>query len=99
MNLKLPATDRLVCQDLGEGDGQTISEEPLTSLALHVKSCDGEGGIEKFTQSFWKTAVEDAGKSADTIILKEVQKSREMLPRFNKWLDSPNFNSILSSSI
>lgn len=96
MNLKLPATDRLVCQDLGEGDGQTISEEPLTSLALHVKSCDGEGGIEKFTQSFWKTAV---GTSADTIILKEVQNSRKMLPRFNKWLDSPNFNPILSSSI
>lgn len=99
MNLKLPATDRLVCQDLGEGDGQTISEEPLTSLALHVKSWDGEGGIEKFTQSFWKTAVEDAGTSADTIILKEVQKSRKMLPRFNQWLDSPNFNPILSSSI
>lgn len=46
MNLKLPATDRLVCQDLGEGDGQTISEEPLTSLALHIKSCRaGRGSL------------------------------------------------------
>lgn len=39
MNLKLPATDCLVCEDLREGDGQTISEKPLTCLALHIKSC------------------------------------------------------------
>lgn len=39
MNLKLPATDRLVCQDLCEGDGQTISEKPLTCLTLHIQSC------------------------------------------------------------
>lgn len=45
MDLKLPATDRLVRQDLGEGDGQTISEEPLTSLALHIKSCGGGGSL------------------------------------------------------
>lgn len=39
MNLKLPATHCLVCEDLREGDGQTISEKPLTCLALHIKSC------------------------------------------------------------
>lgn len=39
MNLKLPAADCLVCEDLREGDGQTISEKPLTCLALHIKSC------------------------------------------------------------
>lgn len=39
MNLELPATDCLVCQDLCEGDGQTISEKPLTCLTLHIQSC------------------------------------------------------------
>lgn len=39
MNLKLPATDCLICQDLCEGDGQTISEKPLTCLTLHIQSC------------------------------------------------------------
>lgn len=39
MNLKLPATDCLVRQDLCEGDGQTISEKPLTRLTLDIQSC------------------------------------------------------------
>lgn len=38
MNLKFPATDGLIRQDLCEGDGQTISEKPLTCLTLHVQS-------------------------------------------------------------
>lgn len=41
MNLKLPTTDCLVRQDLCEGDGQTISEKPLTCLTLHIQSCKG----------------------------------------------------------
>lgn len=39
MNLKLPATDCLICQDLCEGDSQTISEKPLTRLTLHIQTC------------------------------------------------------------
>lgn len=39
MNLELPATDCLICQDLCEGDGQPISEKPLTCLTLHIQSC------------------------------------------------------------
>lgn len=38
MDLKLPPADGLVCKDLGEGDGQAISEKPLTRLTLHIKS-------------------------------------------------------------
>lgn len=77
MDLKLPAADRFVRQDFGEGDGQTIPEEPLTSLALNVKSCRMESIGFYFT--FWRTAVEDAGKSADTIIL-NVQRSKKKAP-------------------
>lgn len=40
MNLKLPAADCLICQDLCERDGKTISEEPLTCLTLHIQSCE-----------------------------------------------------------
>lgn len=39
MNLKLPTTDCLVCEDFCEGNGQTISEKPLTCLAFHIQSC------------------------------------------------------------
>ena len=39
VNLKLPATDCLICQDLSEGDGETISEKPLARFTLDIQSC------------------------------------------------------------
>ena len=36
MDFKLPATDGFVCEDLGEGDRQTISEKPLARLAADI---------------------------------------------------------------
>lgn len=48
MNLKLPAADRLVRQDLGEGDGQSISEESLTGLTLHIQSCKRRTSLLKY---------------------------------------------------
>jgi hypothetical protein len=39
VNLKLPSTDCLICQDLSEGDGETISEKPLARFTLDIQSC------------------------------------------------------------
>lgn len=39
MDLKLPSTDSLISQDFCEGDGQAISEKPLTCLTFHIQSC------------------------------------------------------------
>ena len=38
VDLKLPSTDGLICQYLGEGDSQAVSEKPLARFALDIKS-------------------------------------------------------------
>lgn len=39
MYLELPPADGLVCENLGERDGQAVPEKPLARLTLHIKPC------------------------------------------------------------
>ena len=47
VDLKLPATDGLVCEDLGEWDGEAFTEEALTVLTVDICSCN----VHVMTQS------------------------------------------------
>jgi uncharacterized protein YlaI len=38
MDVEFPAIYCIICQDFGKGDGKTLTEKSLTSLAVHIQT-------------------------------------------------------------